>query len=262
MPASQPFTFNYPLVVGHRGYRAAYPENTMIAFKAAVDAGVQMVELDVHLARDRKLVVMHDDTVDRTTNGKGSVDEYTLPELKKLDAGYWFHPRFAGEQIPTLKEVLRQLSPRVLINIEIKSDYGQNPYVSGVIEEAVLDLLKLEDAFAAVIISSFDPRIIENIKRANDSLAVAFISETTEGEKTVSFCRGLNVFSFHPNFLSVDKELVKRMHAAGIQVFPYNVNSEPEFQRLIDTSADGLITDDPYLFKQWYSRLRAAEETN
>ena len=262
MPASQPFIFNHPLIVAHRGFSANYPENTMTAFKAGVDAGAQMVELDVHMTRDRELVVIHDDTVNRTTNGKGPVDEYTLPKLKNLDAGHWFHPRFAGEQIPTLKEVLRQLSHRVLINIEIKSEYGQNPLVLGAIEEGVLDLLKREDVFAAVLISSFDPWIIENIKRTNDSLAVAFISKTTEGEKTVNFCRGLNVFSFHPHFLSVDKELVKRMHAAGIQVFPYNVNSELEFQRLIDTGADGLITAEPLLFKNWYSRLTAAEETS
>jgi len=256
MPASQPFTFTRPLLVAHRGFRADYPENTMAAFKAGVDAGAQMVELDVHLTRDRELVVIHDDTLDRTTDGKGRVDEHTLPELKKLDAGHWFHPRFAGERIPTLKEVLRELSRRALINIEIKSDYGQNPRVSSEIVEGVLNLLKREDAFAAVLVSSFDPQIIENTKRLNASLPVAFISETTEGEKTVSFCRELNVFSFHPNFLSVDKVLVKQMHTAGIQVFPYNVNSEREFRRLIDTAADGLITDDPLLFKKWYSCFR------
>ncbi|MEA3231939.1 MAG: glycerophosphodiester phosphodiesterase family protein [Thermodesulfobacteriota bacterium] len=261
MPASQPFTFTHPLLVAHRGFRANYPENTMIAFKAGVDAGAQMVELDVHMTRDRELVVIHDDTLDRTTDGKGRVDEHTLSELKKLDAGHWFHPRFAGERIPTLREVLRELSRRALINIEIKSDYGQ-PRVSSGIEEGVLDLLTREDAFAAVLISSFDPQIIENTRRLNTSLPVAFISKSTEGKKTVDFCRGLDVFSFHPNFLSLDKELVKQMHAAGIQVFPYNVNSEPEFQRLIKTGADGLITDEPLLFKNWYSRLGATEETN
>ena len=154
MPDSQPFTFNYPLLVAHRGFKAKYPENTMTAFKAGVDAGAQMVELDVHLTRDHELVVIHDDTLDRTTNGEGPVDEYTLTELKRLDAGHWFHPRFAGEQIPTLREVLRQLSHRVLINIEVKSDIEQNTPVSGVIEEKLLDLLKRGDVFSAVLISA------------------------------------------------------------------------------------------------------------
>jgi len=255
MPDSQPFTFNYPLLVAHRGFKAKYPENTMTAFKAGVDAGAQMVELDVHLTRDHELVVIHDDTLDRTTNGEGPVDEYTLTELKRLDAGHWFHPRFAGEQIPTLREVLRQLSHRVLINIEVKSDIEQNTPVSGVIEEKLLDLLKRGDVFSAVLISSFDPRVIENIKQTNNLLAVAYISETTEGEQMVNFCRGLNVFSFHPNFLSVDKTGVEQMHEAGIHVFPYNVNSKLDFQRLIDTGADGLITDEPLLFKKWHARL-------
>ena len=262
MPDSQPIPFNDPLLVAHRGFRAKYPENTMIAFKAGVDAGAQMVELDVHLTRDHEVVVIHDDTLDRTTNGKGPVDDYTLTDLKKLDAGHWFDPRFAGEQIPTLREVLRQLSHRVLINIEIKSDIEQNTPVSGVIEEKVLDLLKREDAFSAVLISSFDPRIIENIKGTNNLLAVAFISETTEGEKTVNFCRGLNVFSFHPNFLSVDKTVVEGMHEAGVHVFPYNVNSKLEFQRLIDTGADGLITDEPLLFKKWHARLTTRQSAH
>ena len=112
--------FNPPWIMAHRGYRARYPENTLVAFQAALDAGVQMIELDVALSRDRKLVVIHDATLERTTNGEGAVSDHTLAQLKQLDAGGWFHPRFAGEHLPELSEVLDLADGQVLINIEIK----------------------------------------------------------------------------------------------------------------------------------------------
>ena len=95
-----------PWVVAHRGYRGSYPENTLVAFEAAIRANTDMIELDVSLTRDRIPVVIHDNTLDRTTNGSGPVSEHTLAELKELDAGSWFSTKFSGEAIPTLEELL------------------------------------------------------------------------------------------------------------------------------------------------------------
>ncbi len=250
----QTFTFDHPLVVGHRGFRARYPENTLASFQAAVDAGVQMVELDIHLSMDHELVVIHDDRVDRTTNATGEVNTMTLSELKKLDAGSWFDDRFAGQRIPTLKEVFDCVGDRVKINIEIK--FAGTDYIPGRIESVVLDLIRQEGATARVLISSFDPRVVQYIRQADSSLAVAFISESAEGMKTVDFCRQLGVYSFHPNFRCLNSELMTELHDAGIHVFPYTVNTEPDFKRMMQLGVDGIITDDPPRFTTWYANTK------
>ena len=224
----------------------------MVAFMAAVDAGVHMVELDVHLTKDEEVVVIHDDTVNRTTNGKGPVAKQSLAQLKKLDAGTWFHPRFVGERIPTLTEVLRALAPRVRINIEIKSDFDRGDRDSGMVETVVMDLINREDAMASVIISSFDGNIIRNVARIRGAPPVAFISQTFSGKETVDLCRDLNAFSFHPNYRCLDKKLVDLCHAESIVVFPYNVNTDREYERSLQLGVDGVIVDDPAGFNQWY----------
>ena len=251
----QTLSFDRPLVVGHRGYRARYPENTLVSFQAAVDAGVQMVELDIHLTSDDALIVIHDDRLDRTTTGTGPVCRHSLAELKKLDAGSWFDARFTGEPIPTLAEVLRVLNGRVLVNIEIKSTAGKSPCKPGQIEKVLLDLLKRENAFSTVLVSSFDPEIIKTIHRLNAALPIALISKTAHGEKTVRFCQELDVFSFHPNFRCLTPGLITGLHDAGIHVFPYTVNTESDFEHMIQLNVDGVITDDPVLFKTWYTGL-------
>ncbi|RTZ94914.1 MAG: glycerophosphodiester phosphodiesterase [Deltaproteobacteria bacterium] len=256
----QILTFDHPLVVGHRGFRARYPENTRVSFEAATNAGVEMVELDVHLSRDDQLVVIHDDRVDRTTSGTGDVSAMTLAELKKLDAGSWFNERFAGERIPTLKEVFDCVGDRVKINIEIK--FAGTDYVPGRIETAVLDLIRREDAASRVLISSFDPRVVQYIRRADPSLAAAFISRSADGMKTVDFCRQLGVYSFHPNFRCLNTELITGLHDAGIHVFPYTVNTEPDFQKMMQLGVDGVITDDPVVFKKWYANNPAQPAGN
>ena len=113
---------NRPWVVAHRGYSGLYPENTASAFEAAIGAGADMIELDVCLTKDRIPVVIHDQTLERTTDGHGLVSEFTLSELKKLDAGSWFSPKFKGESIPTLEEILLQIRGKISVNIEIKPE--------------------------------------------------------------------------------------------------------------------------------------------
>src|SRR5512141_45573 len=109
-----------PLLIGHRGYPARFPENTLAAFAGAMDAGCDMIELDVTLTADRRVVVIHDDTLDRTTSGTGPVRERTLAQIRALDAGSWFAPRFAVERVPLLSEVVAATAGRCMLNIEIK----------------------------------------------------------------------------------------------------------------------------------------------
>ena len=239
--------FKPPLVIGHRGYKARFPENTLVAFEAAWAAGAQMIELDVTLSRDRQPVVIHDDTLERTTNGRGPVGGLTLAELKTLDAGGWFHPRFAGERLPGLAEVLDRLGGRILINIEIKPSAFEAHQPPDAIERQVAALVQRKNVLDSVLVSSFQRRLLENIAGMGNPPALALISERAADRDTIEFCRRIGSFSWHPDYRTLDRRQVDRMHAEGIRVMPYTVNSPGDIQRVLKIGADGLFTDDPGL---------------
>jgi len=250
--------FKPPLIIAHRGFRAKYPENTLIAFQAALDAGVTMIELDVTQTRDGKLVVMHDITLDRTTNGRGPVNGYFLKELKKLDAGSWFNPVFASQHVPELEEVLELVQGRALINIEIKPNPDNIPHPSDAIERQVVELVNRKNAHDAVLISSFDRAILEKIKLLANPPPLALISRDPADSSTLTFCRRLKIFSWHPNHAILSYEQVNLMHSAGIRVFPYNADTPEEVKRMFDLNVDGIISNDPLFVIDWLKHRKAA----
>jgi len=243
--------FNPAWIIGHRGYPAKYPENTLAAFQAAIDAGAVMIELDVMLSRDRKVVVIHDATLERTTNGKGSVADFTLAELQQLDAGSWFDAQFADQQLPALSEVLDQVNGRAYVNIEIKSEAYQSHHPPDAIEKQVVELLRQKKLVDSVIISSFNVKFLEQIASMKQAPAIAFISENPADEKTVQMCTRLKVFSWHPDHKIVTPEQVELMHARGIKVFPWTVNELEDFDAMQDLKVEGVITNDPMLAARW-----------
>ena len=240
-------TFKRPLIIAHRGYRAKYPENTLASFSAALNIGVKMIELDVMLSRDRKVIVIHDATLERTTNGHGSVSNYSFEELKKLDAGSWFHPRFANERLPALEEVLCLVGDRALVNIEIKASAYEAHQPPDAIERQVVELIHQKNALTSVLISSFELKILENITMMEDTPALALLSKHPTEIDNVGLCTRLNAFSWHPNCLELNYELVKMMHESSIRVFPYNVDTPEGYQRMINIDVDGVITSDPVM---------------
>ncbi len=247
-----------PWIIGHRGYHAKYPENTLAAFEAAIQAGVDMIELDVMLSNDRKMVVIHDATLDRTTSGKGSVTDLTLVELKQLDAGSWFDAQFANQQIPELGEVLDLVNGRAYVNIEIKSNAYEPRHPPDAIEKQVVDLLRQKNRLATCMISSFDVNILEQIAFMENPPATAFISKRPASKKTVHMCTRLKVFSWHPDHRIVTRSQVEQMHAAGIRVFPYNVDTLEDFAKMSGMQVDGVITNDPISVGQWSKIKKAA----
>ncbi len=251
-------SFTPPWIIAHRGFKEKYPENTLVAFQAAMDAGVPMIELDVTLSRDRKLVVIHDATLERTTNGYGEVRDYTLEELKQLDAGSWFHADFKDERLPELAEVLDLANGRVITNIEIKSNAYESHHPPDAIEKQVVDLLKQKEMLDAVLISSFNADILTQISELADRPALALISSNPADENTIKLCKDINVFSWHPDQRVATRNQVKKMHAAGIRVFPYNVDRFKDFSRMIGLKVDGVITDDPVSARRWSEVKKAA----
>ena len=248
--------FKRPLIIAHRGYRAKYPENTLASFSAALDAGVEMIELDVMLTKDRKMVVIHDATLERTTDGRGPVSNYTFQKLKELDAGSWFHPRFAGERLPALEEVLDLVSDRTLVNIEIKACAYEAQQPADSIERQIIELVKRNNLRTSVLISSFEWKILENIVSMDNALHVALLSKYPADEDNVGLCERLKVFSWHPNCGELKYEQVRIMHEAGIRVFPYNVDSQEEYQQMIQMDVDGVITSDPVMVPKLGSVMR------
>lgn len=239
--------FKPPWFIAHRGYRAQYPENTLIAFQAALAIGVQMIELDVALSRDRKLIVIHDATLERTTNGKGAVVDHTLEQLKQLDAGGWFHPRFAGEKLPELSEVLDLADSRVLINIEIKPHAYEPHHPPDAVERQIMELITKRKITDRVLISSFDLSLLQHLAALEKAPALGMISSNPADEQMLENCKQLHIVSWHPNHQILTPHQVKTMHAHDIRVFPYNADTNEEIARVLQMDVDGVISSDPCL---------------
>ena len=243
--------------IAHRGYRAKYPENTLIAFQASLETGAPMIELDVTFSRDRQVVVIHDATLERTTNGHGAVSDHTLEELKQLDAGSWFDAQFADQRLPELSEVLDLVNGRTRVNIEIKANAYEHNHPPDAIEKQVVALVKQKKLQNSVLISSFEIDILVQIASLEDPPAIALISKTPASKRIVEICTRLKVFSWHPDHLIVTPRQVDMMHAAGLKVFPYNVDTFEDYVKMVDMKVDGVITDDPVSAGHW-SRIRKA----
>ena len=239
-------TNHSPLIIAHRGDSARYPENSLAAFAAALEVGAAMVELDVTLTRDRYLVVIHDDAVDRTTDGTGAVSAMTLAELRALDAGAWFDPAFAGQRIPTLEEVLILARGRARVNIEIKDSAYEPEAPADAAERQVLETVRRLGMVDSVLVSSFEPRILKRLAAMGGPLPrLALLTETPFEQADLDLCRELSAWSLHPDRSVVSPEMVFAAHAAGLRVLPYTVNDPEEAARLLALGVDGFFTDDP-----------------
>ena len=235
------------MIIAHRGYSEAYPENTIAAFEGAIGTEALMSELDVTLSRDRQVIVIHDDHLDRTTNDSGLVVQRNLSELKQLDAGSWFDQKFKGETIPTLAEVLRLVKGRGLLNVEIKSSAYAPGHPEDAIEKQVVDLIRRRRMIRSTVVSSFSRPILEQLAAMKNPPALALISEEPAADETLAFCRRIRSFSWHPDHRIVTADLVEKMHRHHIRVYPWTVKTPAELQRVQSMGVDGVIVNDPLL---------------
>jgi glycerophosphoryl diester phosphodiesterase len=244
-------TLNHPLIFAHRGFSERYPENTMKAFHSALIYGAQLVELDVRLTKDEKVVVIHDDSVDRTTNGQGPVCSHTLAELEQLDAGSWFNTRFSGERIPTLEEVLVQFSGKLCFNIELKTSDVVNAECTGDLERSVIALIKRTNSRDRVLISSFDPVKVGKIRELDSQVRVGLIAHEYKSDDIISRCRELRAYSFHPNLKYSKQTMIEPIQKAGFFVFPFNIKTQSDLEKAQKFGVDGYFVNDPE-FAQMY----------
>jgi glycerophosphoryl diester phosphodiesterase len=221
------------LKIGHRGAKGYKPENTLIGFQKAIDLHVDRIELDVHLSSDNELMVIHDATIDRTTDGKGFVNQFSLPELKRFRIEKEHH-------IPTLSEVLNLIDQKCDINIELKSFETADKVVE-LIEKYVSEKNWNYNQF---LVSSFDWNALQQVAFSNSKIPIGVLTET-DLDLAFAFAKFIKAKSIHPYFHLLTEENTFKMQEKGFQVFPWTVNETEDIKKIKTYNVDGIISDFP-----------------
>jgi len=237
--------FPRPIILAHRGDSAHAPENTLPSFQQALQNGADGIELDVQLTADDHVIVIHDSTVDRTTDGKGHVSSMSLDAIRKLDAGKWFNEKFSGTKVPLLEEVFETVGRDKIINVELKFDNYFSARDGLVMK--VCELIKQHNNHSQILFSSFFPSSL--------NIAEQMLPEVPRGLLTMPGVLGLWARSFgfmfgnyqalHPHTSNVSREQVQRAHRLHRRVHAWTVNKPEEIIRFKGWGVDGVITDDP-----------------
>lgn len=239
-------------VIAHRGAGQRAPENTMAALKKAVQLGSPYIEIDVQLTRDGEVVLMHDKTLDRTTNGSGYVARSSYKMLKTLDAGSWFSPVFKNEKIPHLKEVLEWLPKGITLIIEVKS----NGTHSG-IEKKIVDLIQTKQKQDQIWVKSFDKKVLKNFETLLPTLPKVFVfvahlkffdltlGTSLEWKDFFADLKELNVRYLQPHSFFLTRSFAQEMLEKGFQIIAWGVNSKRRLKQMASRGVSFIETDSP-----------------
>ncbi|EPR7135355.1 glycerophosphoryl diester phosphodiesterase [Vibrio vulnificus] len=232
-----------PMIVGHRGVAGSYPENTRVSVQAAIDLGLSWVEIDVQPTKDNVLVVCHDHTIDRCSNGKGRVDAYSLKELQAFDFGGWFDEAFAGEPIMTLESLLNLAAEYDLgLNIEVKVDNHD-------VAEVALNLKILLDKSPLtadkILLSSFSHDIILQLHQHCPGYKLGVLSERLS-QRDRQVLKEVNAFSCNLNYRWITEKHIRDLKTGGYQIWCYTVNQADKFRYL--DKVDAIFSDYPERF--------------
>ena len=225
-------------IVGHRGAAGYAPENTLLSFQAAMDSGCDKVEMDIRVTKDGHAVVIHDATVNRTTNGKGPVSAKTLEEIKRLECS-------KEQKIPTLREVIDLCKNRIELIVELK-EFGASRAVSEILEENGLT--------GSSLVISFDAGIVGEMKETNPKIKLGLLFKKplfkNKLENIWKVAEEVPLDYICPRSDSLNRKMVSEAHAKGLKVFAYNVNSKDIFRKMAESGVDEICTDYPKLFTQ------------
>lgn len=237
------------LGVAHRGASREAPENTLAAFRRAIAVGVPAVECDVQRSRDGRLVVIHDQTVDRTTDGRGRVAALTFDDLRRLDAGSWFGLEFASERIPSLDEVLDLARGRAVVLLEIKN----GPMFYEGIEPQVAETLRRHGMIEAALVMSFDHAAVRTMRAAAPDVATAIVYSARLID-AAGAARAADADALCPGWGLVTAGVVADAHDAGLGVFPWTVDDEEAMRRCLAWEVDGVTSNDTRLLARVLGR--------
>lgn len=244
-----------PLVVAHRGSSGVAPENTLAAFRQAIADGADMIELDVRMTKDFELVVLHDRSVNRTTNGKGKVWDLTLADLLALDAGSWFGRKFSGERIPTLRQVIDLLPHHINLNTEVKTDGERRKRLA--FEELLLLLLREKNFSRRVLVSSFDHDFLRRFHALDPKIKIGalYYPLRDAARKPSVLARRVGASVFICSVAQLRKRFVDDTERNGIALACYGVNSRRQLAKAKQCGVKIVVTDYP---KEIRKLLRAA----
>ncbi len=229
-----------PLIIGHRGASGEAPENTLAAFRLAVEQGADLVETDVHLTSDGVLVAIHDHTLDRTTDGHGLVGALTLSQIRRLDAGSWFDPRYAGERVPTLDDLLEWAAGRVPVAVEIKN----GPIYYPQIEDRIVEALRRHDMIRSAIVISFDHSAVLRAKRlCPDLLGGVLFAGTPVRPSSLALHARADILL--PHWAGLTREMVQEAHSRSLGVSPWVVDNREEMAWVLELGVDAIATNHP-----------------
>jgi len=232
-----------PPIIAHRGVSRYAPENTLAAFRKAFALGIHWIELDVMLTMDNEAVIIHDELLDRTTNGKGSVEKFSYQALQDYDAGTWFDPQFSAERIPTLKQVLQLLDETGMsANIEIKPQMGREELTVKI----VLDLIQKEwkPDRSQLLISSFSLLALETVRQYSSDIALGLLMHEWNPEWQV-ICDKLHCVTVNVNQDILTRENSAEIKATERLLLAYTVNDSKRAQELFSWGVDAVFSDDP-----------------
>jgi glycerophosphoryl diester phosphodiesterase len=225
------------MVIAHRGASSYAPENTLAAFDLAIRLGARHIELDVRATSDGHLVVIHDATVDRTTNGSGPVDGYTFAALRELDAGSRFAAKFAGERISTYEEVLVRYRGQAHIHTELKGSAAG-------LAQSVVDLIRRCGMTSQVTVTSFQKARLEEVRAYATELPTGWLVEKAD-DATIAQARAMGLTQLCPHADAVTPQLVQRLHSYGFCVRAWAVKTEEQMRRVVQAGADGMTVNFP-----------------
>lgn len=225
------------LVIAHRGASSYAPENTCAAFDLALAMGVRHLELDVQMSRDGHLVVIHDDNVDRTSNGSGAVTAHTLAGLHALDAGAWFDAKFAGERIPTFESLLDRYKGRAHLHVEIKGKTAG-------LAERTADAIRKHGWAQDVTMTSFQKSKLEELRAYAPALPVGWLLQNID-DAVVSEARTLGIAQLCPRADTITPQLVERLRTEGFNVRAWGVANEDLMRRMVASGVNGMTVNFP-----------------
>jgi glycerophosphoryl diester phosphodiesterase len=241
------------VVCAHRGASGIAPENTMAAVVMALECGAPMVEIDVQYTSDRQMVVFHDDTLERTTDGSGLIAERSLDELRELDAGSWFSPSFAGQRIPKLIDVLEELRGRAYVNIEIKPRPASEQTAREMAE--LLELVHSLDMQTRCVFSSFDHAALVYVRSiAKDARTIA-LNVPGDDRSPARVVKSCGADGFGCSLEEVNRERADICHHFRIPYGVYTVNTPQELEFVLDHGASGIVTNMPHVIIPHYRMI-------
>lgn len=211
------------LIIGHRGAKGHAAENTLASFQKAIALGVDMIELDVQLSLDKVPMVIHDETIDRTTSSVGLVTDYSAKELQKLG-------------IPTLRDVFEQVDNRCEINVEIKT-FSATQAVLDLIDKNIFDKTK-------ILISSFDWNALQEVRFHDEEIRIGVLTET-DLDLALAFAKFIKAYSIHPYYHMLTAEKTQKVKEKGFKIFPWTINEPEDITFVTSLNVDGIITDFP-----------------